>query len=215
MPTLCCGCPASNSCKHPRNCRPRLSAMNRWWSWRRMPAKPRRCLIIWKAISPAASIRTPAAATTRCTHSSPSTCVREVGRLLNDKMPTGVAVSPAMNHGGPYPATGHPGFTAVGIPAALRRFAMLACYDNVRPARLPGLLQDKNSPVRRGGSSTALGRRRTSQTNQLILTPCCTRKSCRCGRSRIANGDATLSHDSPRCGIWPASSGPRRRASLR
>ncbi len=43
----------------------------------------------------------------------------KVGRLLNDKMPTGVAVSPAMNHGGPYPATGHPGFTAVGIPAAL------------------------------------------------------------------------------------------------
>ncbi len=67
-----------------------------------------------------------------------------VGRLLNDKMPTGVAVSPAMNHGGPYPATGHPGFTAVGIPASLRRFAMLACYDNVRPARLPPLLQDKN-----------------------------------------------------------------------
>jgi NADP-dependent aldehyde dehydrogenase len=68
----------------------------------------------------------------------------KVGRLLNDKMPTGVAVSPAMNHGGPYPATGHPGFTAVGIPAALRRFGMLACYDNVRPARLPALLQDKN-----------------------------------------------------------------------
>ncbi len=67
-----------------------------------------------------------------------------VGRLLNDKMPTGVAVSSAMNHGGPYPATGHPGFTAVGIPSSLRRFAMLACYDNVRPARLPALLQDKS-----------------------------------------------------------------------
>jgi len=67
-----------------------------------------------------------------------------VGRLLNDKMPTGVAVSPAMNHGGPYPATGHPGFTAVGIPASLRRFAMLASYDNVRPHRLPACLQDKN-----------------------------------------------------------------------
>ena len=66
-----------------------------------------------------------------------------VGRLLNDKMPTGVAVSPAMNHGGPFPATGHPGFTAVGIPAAMRRFAMLACYDNVRPARLPAALRDK------------------------------------------------------------------------
>ncbi len=67
-----------------------------------------------------------------------------VGRLLNDKMPTGVAVSPAMNHGGPYPATGHPGFTAVGIPASLRRFAALECFDNVRPARLPPALQDKN-----------------------------------------------------------------------
>jgi NADP-dependent aldehyde dehydrogenase len=67
-----------------------------------------------------------------------------VGRLLNDKMPTGVAVSAAMNHGGPYPATGHPGFTAVGIPAALRRFGMLQCYDNVRPARLPAILQDDN-----------------------------------------------------------------------
>jgi NADP-dependent aldehyde dehydrogenase len=68
----------------------------------------------------------------------------KVGRLLNDKMPTGVAVSPAMNHGGPFPATGHPGFTAVGIPAALRRFAALHCYDNVRPQRLPSALQNRN-----------------------------------------------------------------------
>ncbi len=67
-----------------------------------------------------------------------------VGRLLNDKMPTGVAVTPAMNHGGPFPATGHPGFTAVGIPASLRRFAALHCYDNIRPARLPASLRDKN-----------------------------------------------------------------------
>jgi alpha-ketoglutaric semialdehyde dehydrogenase len=69
---------------------------------------------------------------------------QRVGRLLNDKMPTGVAVSPAMNHGGPYPATGHPGFTAVGIPASLRRFAALQCYDNVRPHRLPPELADAN-----------------------------------------------------------------------
>ncbi len=65
-----------------------------------------------------------------------------VGRLLNDKMPTGVAVSPAMNHGGPFPSTGHPGFTAVGIPASLRRFAMLQCFDRVRPGRLPAVLRD-------------------------------------------------------------------------
>lgn len=69
---------------------------------------------------------------------------RKVGRLLNDKMPTGVAVSAAMNHGGPFPATGHAGFTAVGIPASLRRFAVLECYDQVRPARLPQLLLDAN-----------------------------------------------------------------------
>lgn len=67
---------------------------------------------------------------------------QKVGRLLNDKMPTGVAVSPAMNHGGPYPSTGHPGFTAVGIPASLLRFAMLQSYDNVRPNRLPDILRD-------------------------------------------------------------------------
>jgi NADP-dependent aldehyde dehydrogenase len=68
----------------------------------------------------------------------------KVGRLLNDKMPTGVAVSPAMNHGGPYPSTGHPGFTAVGIPASLRRFAALQAYDNVRAGRLPPILRDEN-----------------------------------------------------------------------
>lgn len=67
-----------------------------------------------------------------------------VGRLLNDKMPTGVAVSPAMNHGGPFPATGHPGFTAVGIPASIHRFAMLECYDGVRAQRLPACLQNAN-----------------------------------------------------------------------
>lgn len=69
---------------------------------------------------------------------------QKVGRLLNDKMPTGVAVVPAMNHGGPFPATGHPGFTAVGIPASLKRFAMLQCYDGVRPHRLPAMLADQS-----------------------------------------------------------------------
>lgn len=67
-----------------------------------------------------------------------------VGRLLNDKMPTGVAVSPAMNHGGPFPSTGHPGFTAVGIPAAIHRFAALHCYDNVAEHRLPIELRDQS-----------------------------------------------------------------------
>lgn len=69
---------------------------------------------------------------------------RRVGRLLNDRMPTGVAVSPAMNHGGPFPATGHPSFTAVGIPTSIVRFTRLTCYDNVREPRLPPALRDKN-----------------------------------------------------------------------
>jgi alpha-ketoglutaric semialdehyde dehydrogenase len=68
----------------------------------------------------------------------------KVGRLLNDKVPTGVAVVSSMNHGGPYPATGHPGFTAVGLPASMLRFAALYCYDNVRPDRLPIELRDNN-----------------------------------------------------------------------
>ncbi len=69
---------------------------------------------------------------------------QRVGRILNDKMPTGVAVSPAMNHGGPFPATGHPGFTAVGIPASLIRFAKLTCFDSVRESRIPAVLQNAN-----------------------------------------------------------------------
>jgi NADP-dependent aldehyde dehydrogenase len=68
---------------------------------------------------------------------------RRCGRLLNDKMPTGVAVSPAMNHGGPYPSTGHPGFTAVGLPTSIVRFTTLDCYDAVRPRRLPQWLADE------------------------------------------------------------------------
>ncbi len=68
----------------------------------------------------------------------------KVGRLLNDKMPTGVAVSPAMTHGGPFPATGHPGFTSVGIPFSFLRFASKHCYDQVRQDRLPPELRDKN-----------------------------------------------------------------------
>ena len=68
-----------------------------------------------------------------------------VGRLLNDKVPTGVALSPAMNHGGPYPSTAHPGFTAVGVPRSMLRFGALHCYDNVREDRLPPALRDQSS----------------------------------------------------------------------
>jgi NADP-dependent aldehyde dehydrogenase len=67
----------------------------------------------------------------------------KVGRLLDDKMPTGVAVSPAMNHGGPFPATGHPVFTAVGMPQSIYRYSMLQSYDGIRAHRLPASLRDE------------------------------------------------------------------------
>lgn len=67
-----------------------------------------------------------------------------VGRLINDKWPTGVAVSAAMQHGGPYPSTSHAGFTSVGMPAAIHRFAALHSYDNVRDDRLPAELRNAN-----------------------------------------------------------------------
>lgn len=67
-----------------------------------------------------------------------------VGRLIANRMPTGVAVSAAMNHGGPWPSASHPGFTAVGMPGAIRRFAALHSYDHVADARLPAPLRDRN-----------------------------------------------------------------------
>ena len=63
------------------------------------------------------------------------------GRLLENKMPTGVAVVPSMVHGGPFPATGHPGFTAVGMPTSVDRFTMLRCWDGVAERRLPEWLR--------------------------------------------------------------------------
>ena len=53
----------------------------------------------------------------------------KVGRLLTETMPTGVAVSPAMVHGGPFPATGDARFTAVGFPAAAKRFSKALCVQ--------------------------------------------------------------------------------------
>ena len=66
---------------------------------------------------------------------------RRVGRVIQNKMPTGVAVSPAMNHGGPFPASGHPGFTAVGLPTSIGRFTKLDCYDNMEDALKPDCLK--------------------------------------------------------------------------
>ena len=65
------------------------------------------------------------------------------GRLIFDQFPTGVAVTPAMHHGGPYPATTDTAHTSVGT-AAIERFLRPVCYQNAPAAALPPALRDDN-----------------------------------------------------------------------
>jgi NADP-dependent aldehyde dehydrogenase len=65
------------------------------------------------------------------------------GRLIWNGFPTGVAVSPAMQHGGPYPASTDPRTTSVGT-AAIDRFLRPVAYQEVPDALLPPELQDAN-----------------------------------------------------------------------
>lgn len=68
---------------------------------------------------------------------------RKAGRLVVNGFPTGVEVSPAMNHGGPYPATTDVRFTSVGT-AALFRFVRPVCYQDVPETLLPEPLRNAN-----------------------------------------------------------------------
>jgi NADP-dependent aldehyde dehydrogenase len=65
------------------------------------------------------------------------------GRLVFNGWPTGVAVTPAQNHGGPYPATTAISHTSVGT-AAIRRFLRPITFQDAPPALLPDELQDAN-----------------------------------------------------------------------
>ena len=67
----------------------------------------------------------------------------KVGRLLFNGYPTGVEVSHAMVHGGPYPATSDSRFTSVGSQAILR-FVRPRCYQGFPQAALPEALRDEN-----------------------------------------------------------------------
>lgn len=67
----------------------------------------------------------------------------KVGRLLLNGYPTGVEVSDAMVHGGPYPATSDARGTSVGT-LAIDRFLRPVCYQNYPDQYLPPALQDSN-----------------------------------------------------------------------
>ncbi len=69
---------------------------------------------------------------------------RKAGRLILDGVPTGVAVVPAMMHGGPFPATTDSRFTAVGIHA-VKRWVRPVSYQNFSEPWLPEELKNHNS----------------------------------------------------------------------
>jgi len=65
------------------------------------------------------------------------------GRLVWNGWPTGVAVSRAMHHGGPFPATTQAAHTSVGA-TAIRRFLRPVVYQDYPAALLPAALRDEN-----------------------------------------------------------------------
>jgi NADP-dependent aldehyde dehydrogenase len=67
----------------------------------------------------------------------------KVGRLIFNGFPTGVEVSHAMVHGGPYPATSDGRSTSVGSQAIFR-FARPVCYQGFPDDALPEELKDAN-----------------------------------------------------------------------
>jgi alpha-ketoglutaric semialdehyde dehydrogenase len=68
---------------------------------------------------------------------------RKVGRILANGFPTGVEVSTAMVHGGPFPATSDGRSSSVGT-AAIQRFLRPVCYQNLPRALLPAVLREPN-----------------------------------------------------------------------
>jgi NADP-dependent aldehyde dehydrogenase len=68
---------------------------------------------------------------------------QKVGRVLINGFPTGVEVSHAMVHGGPFPATTDAHSTSVGT-TAIYRFTRPVCYQDYPQALLPAELKDEN-----------------------------------------------------------------------
>ena len=67
----------------------------------------------------------------------------KAGRILGNGWPTGVEVSHAMVHGGPFPATSDSRTTSVGT-LAIQRFLRPVCYQNLPDSLLPVALRSDN-----------------------------------------------------------------------
>ena len=67
----------------------------------------------------------------------------KVGRLIFNGFPTGVEVTHAMVHGGPFPSTSDGRSTSVGTQAIFR-FTRLVCYQGFPDSALPDELKESN-----------------------------------------------------------------------
>jgi NADP-dependent aldehyde dehydrogenase len=68
---------------------------------------------------------------------------RRVGRILANGWPTGVEVTNAMVHGGPFPATSDGRTTSVGT-LAIHRFLRPVAFQNMPQSLLPAAIQQNN-----------------------------------------------------------------------
>ncbi|HEV2344918.1 MAG TPA: hypothetical protein VGS97_12550, partial [Actinocrinis sp.] len=64
------------------------------------------------------------------------TLAERAGRVIFNGWPTGVAVTHAQQHGGPFPATTMPSFTSVGA-TAIDRWLVPVVYQDFPPELLP------------------------------------------------------------------------------
>ena len=99
----------------------------------------------------------------------------KVGRLVFNGFPTGVEVSHAMVHGGPYPSTSDGRSTSVGS-GAIFRFCRPVCYQGFPESALPDELRDGEPPgylanAGRKNDQGSAARLRQSRLRSLVISP--------------------------------------------
>jgi NADP-dependent aldehyde dehydrogenase len=72
----------------------------------------------------------------------------KAGRVVENRMTTGMAVVPPMQHGGPWPSAAPPFYSAVGMPWSILRFTRRICFDGWSTEHLPQILRDAAPPGR-------------------------------------------------------------------
>lgn len=91
----------------------------------------------------AAALHTATGEDSRAVASLQQALLGRVGRVVHDGWPTGVAVTHAQHHGGPYPATTSSLHTSVGS-TAIRRFLRPVAFQDAPHHLLPPALRDDN-----------------------------------------------------------------------